>query len=63
MDWNEWIGKKIFVKLSDGAVYSGVVLDFEDPFFTIRDKFGEKVIFNISKIEKIKEEGNGYEKT
>ena len=56
MDWKEWIGKRIFVKLIDGAVYSGIILDCDNLFFTIRDKFNEKVVFQISKIEKIKEE-------
>lgn len=59
MEWCDWIGKRIFVKLDDGAVYSGVVLDCDEMFFTIRDKFGERVIFSISKIIKLKEEGNG----
>ena len=57
MEWNDWIGKRIFVKLIDGAVYTGVILDCDDTFITIRDKFGERVVFSISKIEKIKEEG------
>lgn len=57
MDWLEWIGKRIFVKLIDGAVYSGIVLDYYDNFLVIRDKFGEKVVFNTNRIEKLKEEG------
>lgn len=57
MDWLGWIGKRIFVKLIDGAVYSGIVLDYYDNFLVIRDKFGEKVVFNTNRIEKLKEEG------
>ena len=57
MEWAEWTGKRIFVKLITGAVYSGIVLDVDERYFSIRDKFGEKVIFLISQIEKIKEEG------
>lgn len=56
MDWKYWIGKKIFVKLITGGVYSGIVLDVDDQYFSMNDKFGEKVIFLISHIEKIKEE-------
>jgi len=59
MDWKkDWIGKRIFVKLIDGAVYSeSLVLDVDELFFKIRDKFGEIVYFKIDKIDKIKEEG------
>ena len=57
MDWKDWTGKLIFVKLITGAVYSGIVLDVDANYFSIRDKFGEKVVFLISQIEKIKEEG------
>lgn len=57
MEWNDWIGKRIFVKLIDGAVYSGVVLDVENSrLIKIRDKFGEVVIFLTSNIAKLKEE-------
>ncbi len=57
MEWNDWIGKRIFVKLIDGAVYSGVVLDVENSrLIKIRDKFGEVVVFLTSNIAKLKEE-------
>ena len=56
MEWREWTGKRIFVKLITGAVYTGIVLDVDENYFSIRDKFGQKVIFLISQIEKIKEE-------
>ena len=61
MDWTEWIGKRIFVQLKTGAVYSGNVIDVDDKspplvFFTIIDKFGGKVTFVHSEIIKIQEE-------
>jgi len=56
MEWEDWIGKRIFVKLISGGVYSGIILDSDDKFMTIRDKFGERVVFAISEILKIKEE-------
>lgn len=62
MEWKEWIGKTIFVKLKSGGVYSGEVIDVDESaspiiFLTIRDKFNEKVSFVQSEILKIKEEG------
>ena len=56
MNWKEWIGKRIFVKLLNGTVYSGIVLDVDESFFSIKDKFGQQVNFLISQIERIKEE-------
>jgi len=60
MEWKEWIDKYIFVQLKSGGVYSGKVIDVDDSnnliFFTIIDKFGERVTFAQSEIIKIKEE-------
>lgn len=61
MDWKEWNGKRIFVKLKDGAVYSGNVTDVDDSnkpiiFISLIDKFGQKVSIVSSEIIKIKEE-------
>jgi|TARA_R100000501_G_C2622994_1_gene116164 hypothetical protein len=60
MEWNEWKGKYIFLKLKDGGVYSGDVIDVDTgqvTFLTIIDKFGQKVTFSTAEIVKIKEEG------
>ena len=61
MEWKDWIGKRIFVQLKSGSVYSGEVLSIDDEakpliFFEIIDKFGEKITFVHSEILKIKEE-------
>ena len=56
MEWSDWVGKRIFVKLNTGEVYNGIILDADIIFITIRDKFNEKVVFPISNIQKIKEE-------
>ena len=61
MDWKYWNGKKIFVKLRSGAVYSGIVTDVETSpnnlvFIEMDDKFGKKVILCNAEIEKIVEE-------
>lgn len=62
MDWKEWIGKIVFVKLKGGGVYSGKVVDVDDSskpliFITLIDKFGKDVTFEHSEIIKIVEEG------
>ena len=61
MDWKEWIGKRIFVQLKSGGVYTGDVVDVDDVskiliFITIIDKFNDKITFTHSEILKIKEE-------
>ena len=66
MEWKDWIGKRIFVRLNTGKVYSGIVIDVEwigDDiekknfyFFTINDRFSEKVGFTNRDISEIKEE-------
>jgi len=58
MDWKEWIGKRIFIKTTSG-VYSGNVLDVDDNFLEMIDKFNNKVTIAISQIIKIVEENNG----
>ena len=61
MEWGEWNGKRIFVKLKDNSVYTGDVLSVDDAnspvqFMNIRDKFGELVCFPVDSIIKIVEE-------
>jgi len=61
MEWKDWINKEIFVKLRSGSVYSGKVIDVDETpnylvFIEILDKFGKKVVFCNSEIEKIIEE-------
>jgi len=62
MEWRDWLGKRVFVQLKSGGVYSGEVVDVDVEgkpiiFLTIIDKFNEKVTFVSSEIIKIKEEG------
>ena len=54
--WNEWIGKKIFLVLKSGRRYSGIVDSVNDGLVSITDKFNEKVIFAISEISSMEEE-------
>jgi hypothetical protein len=61
MDWEYWKGKRIFVKLNTGAVYSGEVIDVDISnskfiWFTIIDKHGDRVTFVHSEILKLLEE-------
>lgn len=62
MEWKEWNGKRVFVQLRNGGVYSGEVIDVDTNsnglvFITIIDKYGDRVTIVHSEIIKIKEEG------
>lgn len=61
MDWKYWEGKRIFVQLKSGSVYSGKVVevDTNSPplvFIILIDKFGTRVIINNSEISKVVDE-------
>lgn len=57
MEWKDWIGKIVFIKLIDGQIFSySHVLAYEDPFISITDKYGLPAVVRVSTIEKIKEE-------
>lgn len=57
MEWKDWIGKIVFVKLEDGTIFTfSEVLDFNKPFLTLIDRDKKLVTINISEIYKIKEE-------
>jgi len=61
MEWKDWNGKKIFVRLRTNKVYSGKVIDVSDEkngicFIKIIDKFGDEVLFVNSEIIEFKEE-------
>jgi hypothetical protein len=61
MDWKDWNGKHIFVKLKTGGVYTGEVIEVDDTgggliFIVLKDKFGKLVSFVTTEIVKIVEE-------
>ena len=57
MEWKEWIGKKVFIKLNDGCIFSySNILAYEEPFLSITDKFGLPVVIDVKTIIVIKEE-------
>ena len=51
MEWKEYNGKKIFIKLKDGGCYNGVVVDVDVTsaapliWITIIDKFEKQLSF------------------
>jgi hypothetical protein len=55
MEWKELEGKNIFCKSEQGC-YSGILLEFDDPFFIILDKYNNKVAIQKSQILKLVEE-------
>lgn len=58
MEWSDWIGKKVFIKLLDGSCFSeSLVKDADDKFISITDKFGDAVSVSTSQIIKIVEDG------
>lgn len=60
MEWIEWIGKIVFIKLDDGQIFSySKVLTYEEPFLSITDKYGLPAVVNVKTILKIKEEVGG----
>ena len=57
MDWKEWIGKIVFIKLKDGTIFSySKILAYEIPFLSITDRDKLPVIINVSEILRIKVE-------
>lgn len=58
MEWQEWIGRKVFIKLIDGTVFTfSNIVSFDEPFLTITDKFGKQVSINTNNISRMREEG------
>lgn len=57
MEWKDWIGKRIFIKLKSGDVYSGNCTNSDNNFISMIDKFGANVAIAISEIVKIVDEG------
>jgi len=61
MEWKEWIGKKIFVKLKCGDVYNGKIISIDDEnpsiiWITLIDKFDKEITIVHSEIIKIEVE-------
>lgn len=58
--WQEFVKKKVYVKLKNGREYSGTLLKISDKgscsIVLILDKFGQKVGFYDSEIEVLQEQ-------
>jgi small nuclear ribonucleoprotein (snRNP)-like protein len=56
MDWNDWIGKRVYLVLKNNRVYTGTVLSSDEGFLKIKDKFNKEVVINVSDITVIQDE-------
>jgi len=59
--WQEYVGKKIFLRTRNNRTYSGLVLQVDDNdkqiiFITIKDSRGMLVTFVHSEVLEVKEE-------
>lgn len=50
MELNELKGKKVFVKLRDGGIYSGVIDRIEGHIIFLTDRYNQSVMFSIEHI-------------
>ena len=59
MEWKDWEGKKIFIKLLTGDCYTGKCLSVneDNTFLEMIDKYDNNVVIAISQIIKIVENG------
>ena len=56
MEWNDWIGKKVFIRTKHDKVFSGIIKETDDLFLNLIDKFNALVILAKAEIVEIKEE-------
>ncbi|MBM3191434.1 MAG: hypothetical protein FJZ63_02105 [Chlamydiae bacterium] len=59
--WKDWQGKKVYIKLKGGRVYTGKVVKIDDrdehhPLISIVDQYGRDVAFDVSEIKLIQQE-------
>ena len=58
MEWNDWIGKYVFIRTQHGKVYSGTIKDVDVgkilTWIIIIDKFGNRVQLVSDEIVEIK---------
>ena len=57
MEWKRFIDKRIFLKLKDGTVYNGLIIDVGEGFLKLVDKYDQTVLIATSEIIKLVEEG------
>ena len=52
-DVRDWIGQRVFLVLSNGFSFTGVIPDFDGETFSFIDKFGNRVDISCKIIELI----------
>lgn len=55
--WTKWMDKKVFLRTTNGRVYTGIVKEADQRFISLIDKFGLWVTVSVSDIVEIKEDG------
>jgi len=55
INFEDLVGRKIFIILKSNHVYTGEVLDIDGTLIRIRDKFNEYVTFDRTEIKVMKE--------
>ena len=59
MEWKDWIHKKVFIKLTDGTIFSeSIIEDYANGFLYLKDKFNCPAVVAVSQILKIVDEEN-----
>jgi small nuclear ribonucleoprotein (snRNP)-like protein len=56
LNWKDWNGKRIYIVLKSGRIYTGQILSYKDDWFHILDKFGMEISLQVSQIEVIQED-------
>jgi len=56
MDWEDWIGKRVYIILKGERRYQGTVLSIDDNFIKLRDKFEKEVVISLTDIAVIQNE-------
>ena len=61
MSWMEWVGRKVFLRLRTGQVYTGKIISVDSSseplvFIQIKDKYDKLVTFVHSEVIEIREE-------
>lgn len=61
MNWRELEGKRVYLRLKNGRIYSGIVKEIDERspplvFISIIDKFSNLVVFVNSEVLEIREE-------
>lgn len=61
MNWRELEGKKVYLRLKNGRIYSGIIKEIDERsaplvFISLIDKFSNLIMFVNSEVLEIREE-------